>query len=133
MDANEPASLDGLFERFEELPAEDAERPKQEVVDGIVATLAARLDEDDEAYDPLRAAVARLRLLSPGADAFDQAVLDVIDLAREALGARLADVEAVRPAMPGAEVGEGDDVTEASEESFPASDPPGYVAGGQGS
>jgi hypothetical protein len=132
-DRGSAVSLEDLFERYEELPSQDAERTKQQLVDDIVTGISSRPDEGGDAYDTLRAAVARLRLLSPGAATFDETVLEVIDLAREALGERVADVVPVRSMQPTDAARGGDAVTEASEGSFPASDPPGYVAGGEGS
>jgi flavin-binding protein dodecin len=128
---DERGSLQALFERYESLPSRDEEGLKRALVDRIVVAVAARLAEggDDERYRTLRDATARLRLLSAGAASFDEAVLDVIDAAREALGdAAIAEVVPVRPAVP-EEAPTDDDVTRASEASFPASDPPGFVAG----
>ncbi len=132
-------TLDDLFERYEALPAQDAEREKRDLVDRIVVAVADRLADvrDDRRYTAVRDATARLRLLAPGADGFDDAVLDLIDAAREAFdpddsaddraGVRSPSrLEALREP-------DDDDVTEASEESFPASDPPGFVADGDGS
>jgi hypothetical protein len=135
---NEPVTLEQLFERYERLPSRDEEPAKRELVDLIVVAIADRLVRagDDARYRQLRDATARLRLLSPGADGFDDAVLEVIDAARDAFGDE-RDVFVVRP--PARTEGEGgereerdDDVTQASEESFPASDPPGFVADGDG-
>jgi hypothetical protein len=121
---DEHASLEDLFERFESLPSRDAEDAKREVVERVLAAIAGRLAEAGVAgrYRSVRAASARVRLLSPGAEGFDDAVLDLIDAARP-----------VRPAQPPPEPAGQDAVTEASEGSFPASDPPGFVAGGDGS
>jgi hypothetical protein len=140
---DERASLEDLFERFESLPSRDEEQAKRELVDRMLAAVADRLaatDADDERYRDVRDASARVRLLAPGADGFDEAVLRLIDAVREAFGGeRLAEVLSTRAPerqegaeVEGAEV-EGDSVTGASQDSFPASDPPGYVAGGEGS
>ena len=133
---NEPTSLEGLFERYESLPSQDAEDPKRATVELIVAAVAERLAGagDDERYRTVRDATARLRLLSPGAAGFDEAVLEVIDATRDAFGdGALAEVVPVRPAPSPARTPTRDGVTEASEGSFPASDPPGFVAGNDGS
>jgi hypothetical protein len=130
-------NLEELFERYESLPSQDAEDEKREVVDRILSVVAQNLasfDPGDDRYRGVRDAAARVRLLAPRAVGFDDAVLDLIDEARAALGReRLADAVAVRP-PPGGEGAEpaGEKVTEASEESFPASDPPGYAAGADG-
>lgn len=134
---NRSPSLEDVFERYESLPSGDAEDAKRDVVDRILAGIAqrlARVDARDERYRAVRDRAARVRLLAPGAEGFDDAVLHLIDAARELLGdAPLADAEPVR-AVAAAEDAEPADraVTEASEASFPASDPPGYVAGGDG-
>jgi hypothetical protein len=133
---DEHASLEDLFERFESLPSRDAEDAKREVVERVLAAIAGRLAEAGVAgrYRSVRAASARVRLLSPGAEGFDDAVLELIDAARESFDEEpLADVVPVRPAQPPPEPAGQDAATEASEESFPASDPPGFVAGGDGS
>jgi hypothetical protein len=132
---DEATNLEDLFERFESLPSQDAEGTKRELVDRMLATIADRLASasDAERYRSVRAASARVRLLAPSADPFDDAVLQLIDASRDAFDQEpLAEVVPVRPEQP-AEQAEEDVVTEASEESFPASDPPGFVAGGDGS
>jgi hypothetical protein len=131
-------SLDELFERFESLPSQDAEGAKAELVERMLATVAERLagvEPDDERYRPVRAAAARVRLLGSGAAGFDEAVLELIDAARERLDEEtLAEgVVVASPAAPGPVEPAGEVVTEASEESFPASDAPGYAAGRDGS
>jgi hypothetical protein len=129
-------TLEELFDDFESLPAHDAVQTKREVVDRILGAIARRLAEagDDERYRAVRDAAARVRLLAPGAEGFDDAVLELIDAARAAFDdERLADVVPVRPEQPVPPPDADDEVTEASEESFPASDPPGFVAGGDGS
>ena len=131
-----PRSLEQLFEEFESLPSQDAEDDKRDVVGVILTAVADRLGEagGDERYRAVRDASARVRLRSPGAVGFDDAVLELIDATREAFGERpLADVVEVRPQRPEPAPPDADTVTEASEESFPASDPPGYVAGNDGS
>jgi hypothetical protein len=134
---NEQASIEDLFERFESLPSRDEEQTKRELVDRMLAAVADRLAGAgaDARYQHVRDATARVRLLSPGADGFDEAVLGLIDAVREAFaGDRLVDVVRARPPERLEDVeGGGDRVTGASEDSFPASDPPGYVAGGEGS
>jgi hypothetical protein len=133
---DERASLEDLFERFESLPSRDAEDAKREVVDRMLAGIAGRLVEAGVAgrYRNVRTASARVRLLAPGAEGFDEAVLELIDAARESFDEEpLADVVPVRAAQSPAEPAGEDAVTEASEESFPASDPPGFAAGGDGS
>ena len=129
-------SLEALFDEFESLPARDAEHAKRDVVDRILAAVAGRLADvgDDERFRSVRDASARVRMRSPGAAGFDDAVLALIDAAREAFDeGPLAEVVEVRRPRAGAAPADGDGVTEASEESFPASDPPGFVAGGDGS
>jgi hypothetical protein len=131
---NEATSLEDLFERFESLPAQDAEDVKGQLVGRMLAAIADRLGAvgDGDRYRSVRAASARVRLLAPGADGFDDAVLQLIDATRDAFDEEpLAEVVPVRSPQP-AESAEEDVVTEASEESFPASDPPGFAAGGDG-
>jgi hypothetical protein len=130
---NGDASLAELFERYEALPSRDAEDAKRDLVDRILDGVAAQLaeaGEGDDRHRAVRDVAVRVRLLAPGADAFDDAVLGLIDAARAAFGDTLTDVV---PARSAAERGRsepaGEVVTEASEESFPASDPPSYVAG----
>jgi hypothetical protein len=97
---DEHASLEDLFERFESLPSRDAEDAKREVVERVLAAIAGRLAEAGVAgrYRSVRAASARVRLLSPGAEGFDDAVLELIDAARESFDEEpLADVVPVRP------------------------------------
>jgi hypothetical protein len=133
---SEATSLEALFDEFESLPARDAEDAKRDVVDRILAAVAARLADagDDGRFRAVRDASARARMRSPGAAGFDDGVLALIDAAREAFeDGPLAEVVEVRSPRPGGAPADGDGVTEASEESFPASDPPGFVAGGDGS
>jgi hypothetical protein len=133
---DERITLEELFERYERLPSRDAEETKRELVDRMLEAVAdglAQADADEDGYRTLRDVSARVRLLAPGAEGFDDAVLQLIDAAREAFGAeRLGGLIAERAPQRDVQTGApGDAVTEASEDSFPASDPPGYVAGGE--
>jgi hypothetical protein len=134
---DEATTLAELFERYESLPSRDEVEAKRALVDRMLAAMAPRLASDEESarYRPIRDAGARVRLLTPGADDFDAAVLTLIDAAREAFGEDgLAEVApAAAPERGEHPRPDVDGVTEASEESFPASDPPGYVAGADGS
>jgi hypothetical protein len=134
---DEPITLQELFERYELLPARDVEETKRELVGRMLKAVAdqlAQTDAGDDRYRAVRDASALVRLLAPGAERFDDAVLQLIDAAREAFGAEhLGGL--VRGRAPQSDVGGGeadDPVMETSEDSFPASDPPGYVAGGEG-
>ncbi len=130
----EAASLDELFERFEGLPSADVERTKTELLEQILAALAPHAGNGAPAGRALREAMTRVRMLSAGAEGFDMAVLELIDTARERLDAETRAAPVPSGARPGEgrERGDGDEVDEASKDSFPASDPPAYMAGGQG-
>lgn len=134
--SDERQRLEASFRRFEELPASDAFDEKRELVRDIIADLArhaagaapgehARIEESG----------ARLQLLSPEAPDHDDVALELIDAARE----HLADGHVHGSAEPGpppealSARGErgpespNDAIDEASNESFPASDPPSYA------
>lgn len=130
--------LEGSFRRFEELPARGAFDEKRELVRDIVAALA-RHSAGAEVHEhaAIDAAVARLQMLSPEATDHDEIVLELIDVAR----AHLADGHAhggpdagpIRgstgapvPSPPEPEPPD-ERVDHASDESFPASDPPSYT------
>lgn len=130
--------LEASFDRFKELPARGAFDEKRELVGAIVAGLTRHMAGAASGEHPtIEDIAARLRLSSPEAPYHDDTVLDLIDLARGHLadGHRHGRAAAVPRDELAAVVdtsdppaSTGDRVDEASDESFPASDPPSYAA-----
>jgi hypothetical protein len=126
--------LEAAFRRFEELPSGDAFEDKRLLVRDIGGALARHAaGAEPGQHRAIDDAAARLQLVSPEAPAHDELALELIDAAREHLadGHDHGGGNALLPAVAAAEApGAADDrrIDEASDESFPASDPPSYTA-----